>query len=375
VRILHVQRAKGIGGSERHLLALLPALAASAVDVRMCVLTAPGGDQFVDAMRAGGVDTARLPAGPDLNPATFARLLSEIRTFRPDIVHTHLVHADVHGQLAAAAARVAGISSVHDTSAFWHKEPYRSAGRLVGRLARRRIAISEHVADFLRRTGLGRPDRIRVVHYGIDATALQHDAKSSRPDLGLMLGDFTVGIASRLVAGKGHDVLIPAIARAAAELGTVKLLVAGDGPERGRLEMMADRYCSPGTVRFLGFVPDIGPFMHACDVLAFPTLAELSEGFGLAALEAMAAGRPVIASAVGSLPEVVDDGVTGVLVPPSSVDALGTAIVNLARDPVLRERLGANGAARARRDFPLDKMVRGTIDVYVGALESEGLSS
>jgi glycosyltransferase involved in cell wall biosynthesis len=189
-----------------------------------------------------------------------------------------------------------------------------------------------------------------------------------------MPGDFALGIASRLVAGKGHDVLIPAFARASAELGTIKLLVAGDGPERGRLERMADRCCAPGTVRFVGFVSDIGPFMQACDALAFPTLAELSEGFGLAALEAMAAGRPVIASAVGSLPEVVDDGVTGVLVPPSSVDALGTAIVGLARDPVLRERLGANGATRARKDFPLEKMVRATIDVYEGALESEGLS-
>ena len=101
-----------------------------------------------------------------------------------------------------------------------------------------------------------------------------------------------------------------------------------------------------------------------CDVVAVPTQPELSEGFGLAALEAMAAGKPVVASSVGSLPEVVDDGVTGVLVPASSADALASALVGLARDESRRLELGRAGEVRARRDFPLDAMVSKTIDVY-----------
>jgi glycosyltransferase involved in cell wall biosynthesis len=367
VRVLHIQRAKGIGGSERHLLALLPALGASGVEVRMCVLAAPGAETFVEALRRAGVDTVCLPAGPDVNPVLAGRLFSEIRRFRPDIVHTHLIHADVHGQLSAAAARTPAVSSVHDTGSFYLKQPYRFVGRAVGRLPRRRIAISQHVASFLRREHLAPPDRIRVVYYGIDSDTIHHGLVSRsdcRRSLGVVDGEFAVGVASRLVPGKGHDVLIPALARAAAELGRVKLLVAGDGPERARLEFMAERLCSPGTVRFLGFISDVGPFMHACDALAFPTLPELSEGFGLAALEAMAAGRPVVASAVGSLPEVVDDGVTGLLVPPSSVDALASAILDLARDPSRCERLGVNGATRARTDFTLERMVNETIEVY-----------
>jgi glycosyltransferase involved in cell wall biosynthesis len=375
VRVLHVQRAKGVGGSERHLLALLPALAAAGVDVRMCVLAAPGGDRFVDALRAAGVDTTGLTAGPDVNPVAVARLVGQIRDFQPDIVHTHLVHGDVHGQVAASMARVPGVSSMHGTPAFYEKEPYRSAGRVAGRLARRRIAISQHVADFLRRARLGPPDRIRVVPYGIDAAAFSTHALSRDDDraaLGIATSDFAVGIASRLIPGKGHDVLVPAVARAAAERSNIKLLIAGDGPERARLEGMAAQLCAPRTVQFLGFVSDVKPFMHACDVLAFPTQAQLSEGFGLAALEAMAAGRPVIASRVGSLPEVVEDGVTGVLVAPSSADALASAILALARDDAVCERLGAAGATKAQVDFPLEKMVRATVEVYEEARPSAG---
>ena len=119
------------------------------------------------------------------------------------------------------------------------------------------------------------------------------------------------------------------------------------------------------TVRFLGFVSDIGPFMHACDALVFPTLPELSEGFGLAALEAMAAGRPVIASAVGSLPEVVDDGVTGRARSHRRRSTRSRRRSSISARPcILTERLGANGATRARADFPLENMVRDTIAVY-----------
>ena len=172
VRVLHIQRVKGIGGSERHLLTLLPALARRGVDVKMCVLEMDGGERFVDALRRANIDVTTRKAGFDANPALLPGLVSDIRSYRPDVVHTHLVHADVHGLLAARAARVATVSSVHGTPAFYRREPYRSAGRLAGRLANRRIAISEHVATFLRAMRLAPPDRIRVVYYGIDAETL-----------------------------------------------------------------------------------------------------------------------------------------------------------------------------------------------------------
>jgi glycosyltransferase involved in cell wall biosynthesis len=367
VRVLHVQRVKGIGGSERHLLALLPALRDRGIDVRMCVLQIGDGERFVDEMRHTGVDVVVKRGGHDANPLLVAQLVSEVRRYRPDLVHTHLVHGDLYGQLAARAMRVTGLSSVHGTPSFYERQPYLAAGKLVGRLAARRIAISEHVASWLRSNGLAPPDRIRVVYYGIDPAPWKvstDDRNTARDTFGLVAGDVAVGIASRLIPGKGHDLLVEALARARLECPQLKLLIAGDGTERAAIEQAAARCGPPGTVQVLGFLSDIPAFYAACDVVAFPTQPELSEGFGLAALEAMAAGKPVVASAIGSLPEVVDDGVTGILVPASSVDALASALVDLARDETRRRSLGDAGEVRARRDFPLDTMVSRTVDVY-----------
>jgi glycosyltransferase involved in cell wall biosynthesis len=367
MRVLHVQRAKGIGGSERHLLSLLPALAERGVEPAMCVLECENGYRFVDALRRSGIDVTARAAGGDFNLALVPFLVREIRRLRPDVVHTHLIHADLVGQLAAKIAGIKGVSSVHGTPAFYRREPYRSVGRLTGVLAARRIAISRHVGEFLGDLHLAPPERIRIVHYGIDSRELTRDPLerlNARHALGAMDGEVVVGIAARLIPGKGHALLIEAHARATEAGVPVTLFIAGDGPLRKELEAFANRICPPGTVRFLGFQDDISPFLAACDMLVFPTLPELGEGFGLAALEAMAAGRPVVASAVASLPEVVADGETGLLVPPGSISELQHAVVRLARDAALRRQLGARGVERARTDFSLEAMASRHIAVY-----------
>ena len=367
MRVLHIQRVKAMGGSERHLLALLPELDARGVDVRICVLQTENGGLVVEALRGAGVDVAVRTGGRDLDPALVLGLRSEIQSFRPDIVHTHLVHADLYGLIAARSCRVPAVSSVHGTPAFYATEPYRSVGRFSGRLAARRIAISEHVARFLLDNRLVPPDRLRVVHYGIDAGEPPSAAtrETARGALGIDRNEVAFGIAARLIAGKGHDLLIEAFGNLARSSGaSIALVIAGEGPERSVLQDIADTHCPPGSVRFLGYLESVGAFMAACDVLTFPTQPELGEGFGLAALEAMAAGRPVVATDVGSLPEVVVDGVTGMIVEPNSVTALEHALRALAYDAGLRSRMGDAGSARAREVFPLDAMVDKTLAVY-----------
>jgi glycosyltransferase involved in cell wall biosynthesis len=368
LRVLHIQKVARMGGSERHLLTLLPALRAAGVDARIVVAAEKQADQVVAPLRARGIPTRVLRAGPDLNPVLIAALVREIRSFRPDLLHTHLIHADLHGQLAAGLARVARVSSVHGTPAFYRREPYRAMARAAGRFSSATIAISEHVRRFVESLRLAR--RVEVVPYGIDASEwplARSERDRARAALGLAAGDVAVGIAARMIPGKGHAFLLEAHRAAAARDPRLRLVIAGDGPLRQRLERDAARSAN-GSVRFLGYISDVRAFMNACDVLAFPTEPALGEGFGLAALEAMATGRPVVATAVGSLPEVVKARETGILVTPGAVEELSAALIELAGDARLRAEMGDHGHVRARSVFSVEAMVERTLTVYARAL-------
>ncbi len=158
--------------------------------------------------------------------------------------------------------------------------------------------------------------------------------------------------------------LIDAFGDAAQTRPDLRLLVAGVGELRSSLEARAATRCPAGSVRFLGFVEQIAEFMAACDVLAFPTQPEFGEGFGLAALEGMAAGRPVLATDFGPLPEIVVDRETGFVIPARSTEGFTRAIAALADDPALRRRLGDQARRRANEDFSLEAMVQATRAVY-----------
>jgi glycosyltransferase involved in cell wall biosynthesis len=366
LKVLHVQKVAGMGGSEQHLLTLLPALRAAGVDVRMVVPATAHASRFVEPLRALGVPTIAVAAGPDLNPVVVAALVREIRGFRPDLLHTHLIHADLHGQLAAGITGVRRVSSVHSTPAFYRRDPYRTVARIAGHFTRVTVAISEYVRRFVEAVQLTPAERIEVVPYGIDASRWpmsEREREQARVSLGLQGGDVAVGMAARLIPGKGHAFVLEAHAAAARRSPNLRLLIAGDGPLREPLARTAT-----DSVRFVGYLPEMRSFMNACDALAFPTEPVLGEGFGLAALEAMASGRPVLATRVGALPEVVDDGTTGVLVDSGAVDQLEAALIAIAEDDRLRRDLGARAQERARSLFSVEAMVDRTLAVYDRAL-------
>jgi glycosyltransferase involved in cell wall biosynthesis len=363
MRILHIQKVKGIGGSERHLLTLLPALSAAGDDVRLVVL-APGEEEgrFLSAARDAGVETVTISVGNDLDPRPVAAIAREIRRYKPDVVHTHLVHADMWGQLAARRRGVTGVRTFHNVAAFYRREPYRSAGRVAGRLAAATIAISHYVGDYVRGLGLSPVHRVRIVPYGIDPsiwTPTAEQRTAARERLGIERDRVVVGMAARMIPGKGHRLAIDALSRT--QTPRLRLLIAGDGELRGEIDTLAR--ATDGRAQLVGHLDDVRGFLAACDMLLFPTLPALGEGFGLAALEAMAIGRPVIATAVGALPEVVEDQRTGLVVAPEA-GPVADALDRLAADASLRERMGAAGLARATDRFSLEAMVESTRAVY-----------
>jgi glycosyltransferase involved in cell wall biosynthesis len=337
---VHAHRIAGIGGSERHLLTLLPALAERGVEVAFSGLDLPGADPFYEELGRCGVPFTR--AGSAVG------LVRDLRRWRPDVVHTHLVHADVYGALAAGVAAL--VSTKHNDDPF-RAGPFRHVERLLARRAARVICITESLARFNReRVGLP-AEKLEVIHYGLD----DPPAAWATDELELPEGRIVVAV-SRLVRQKGLDVAVEAMAGMDATL-----VVLGEGPERERLEAQAREL----RVRLLlpGRVGDVASVLRRADVLVHPARWE---GFGLALLEAMLAGLPVVASRVSSIPEIVVDGETGLLVPPDDPAALRAALERVLADP---GRLGAAGHTRARAEFSVAQMAERTLAAYAASSE------
>jgi glycosyltransferase involved in cell wall biosynthesis len=353
-RVLHVAKVAGISGSENHLLLLLPALRERGLDVRFAMLheDEPGAAEFAARLEAHGIPVDRIRLRRALSPLAFFRLVRIIRRHRPAIVHTHLVHADFHALPAGRLTRVPLlVSTKHGFNPFRDGRVFATVDRLVGRLADVHIAISAGLARYLaEREGFDAAS-FEVVHYGIEPGSAP-PAPAGMPRL---------AIVGRLIPIKGHDVLLRAIAAVRRERPELTLDVVGDGPLEGQLRATVDELGLADVVTFSGRVSPAAPAFEAAEVVVVPSFGE---GFGMVALEAMERGRPVIASAVGGLPEIVDDGRTGVLVPPGDVDALAAAIRDLTASPARTAAMGAAGRARAIEQFSQDRCTDRTLELY-----------
>lgn len=355
-KVLHIQKVKGISGSEAHLLSLLPALRARGFDAQMLVLHEgePGALEFAERLRASDVPTELLRMRADVDPLVFARLLRR----RPTIVHTHLVHADLHGLVAAAAARAPiRVSTKHGFNEFRDHRAIALADRTASRFAHAQIAISHGLAHYLEETEGYRPGTFTVVHYGIELGA-PPPAPPSTPSL--------VAIG-RLIPIKGFDVLLQAFALAQRDVPELRLELAGSGPLEDTL-----RRTAPAGVRLLGHVTPVAPLLERNAVVVVPSRGE---GFGMVALEAAERGRAAIVSDVGGLPEIVADGETGLVVPPNDVDALAAAIVSLTRESERARELGAAARRRAADQFSSEGAVDGVERVYRHLLQSRSTAT
>ena len=360
LRIEHIAKVAGISGSENHLLLLLPDLRARGHDVRLVMLHEgePGAEALAVRLEREGVPVERLRMRLALDPLAFSRLARSLRRRRPDVVHTHLVHADFHGLPAGRLVRAPLlVSTKHGFNPFRGGRAFAVADRAFARLADVHVAISRGLAHYLAESEGFDEHAFEIVHYGVAA---------GPPPPPLPAGP-RLSVVGRLIPIKGHDVLLEALVRVREAVADVTLEIAGDGPLDAELRAKVARLGLTDTVSFLGRVSPAAPVFERAAVVVVPSRGE---GFGMVALEAMERGRPVVASDVGGLPEIVEHGVTGIVVPPDDPERLAAALVALLRDPGRAAALGAAGRERALAAFSQARCTDRVEELYRAALES-----
>lgn len=370
MKIVHVAKMTGISGMEKHLLALLPGLLARGIDASLIVLGEPDKpmDAYLATMKQLGVPAESIRIGADIDPGLIGRLARKFREGRYDAVHTHLIHADLYAILAAKRTGIRRIFLTgHNDDRFRRRWPVRLLQGWLWRQVTGGITISHALRDFVIRYEFAPPERVHVVHYGFDPQAHQ-DESASRDllckELSLNTKAPIVGSMCRLIEQKGLTHAVRAFWQIAEQVQGAHYVIVGDGPQRAALEQQVEGFQLKKRVHFLGWRSDAAALLPAFDTLLMPSLWE---GFGMVALEAMAARVPVIASRVSALPEIVENGVTGYLTEPANATALAECLLYVLNNPALAREMGENGRRRLEAEFGVQRMVDGTLKVYQSA--------
>ncbi len=367
-RVMYVVGNSVIGGAENHVLTLVTALRQTDVAVSV-VCPRPG--PLVEALTAVGVQPHLIeivrPAPNDeyeLSLPALGELAELMMRWNPDIVHSHLYPAFLHGSLAGQLTRVPALLTTA------HTLVVRPGDAWLTRLTDTRvIAVSRAAKRVLVQGGVS-SRAITVIPNGIEPRYFEDASASAvvaRRELGIPDGSPVIGTIARLSTEKGHRELLQ-IARAVLDREPdTTFLVVGTGPLAEELRSQAEKLGITNRVIFTGARRDVTTLNHLMDVFLLPSR---EEALPLAVLEAMAAARPIVASNVGGVPEVVVNGETGRLFDPDDRDGFVEAIVELIDRPELRRQFGEAGRQRASAEFRVDRMVGRTMRHYRSILQS-----
>ena len=367
MRVLQLASHLDVGGVGTHVIGLAQALARRG----HTVIVAADEGALAERLRAADIAHWRVPlhtsAEFSLPVASSARRISaRLREEPVDLIHAHTRVAQV---VAAWLSCRQGIPYVTTWHGFFHRRLVRRLWPCLGRLT---IAISEPVAQHLREDFKLPQARIRVVPHGVDVARFAGSLDPAQREgwrrrLGLADGHPVVGTMSRLVPSKGVGVLIDSFAQVRARVPQARLLIIGDGEERGRLERRAARLGLADGVSFAGTLPEAAAALSLMDVFVF--LPAVQEGFGLSLLEAMASARPIVAiRRGGGAPWVLEGTGCAVTVEPDRPDELAQAILGLLQDPARARELAAKGPAVAKDRYDFEREVEAIERVYQDCL-------
>jgi glycosyltransferase involved in cell wall biosynthesis len=370
--LLYVIDNLEFGGGERGFAQLAAALRAR-WDVR--VAGAPGGE-LGRRLGALGVPMHAVDVRSRLGVRRTGQLVKLVRRERVDLIHAMGARADVSARLAGWLTGVPVVSTIamfperYDVGVL-RRAAYGAAGRITERLCTALIAESAAIARVLvERHGMP-PGRVTCIYRGVELETYRpaaRQAEAIRGELGLALDAPVVGTVGRLVYQKAQHVLLEAAARVARTCGDLQVLIVGDGPRRATLDRLrADLKLA--RCRLVGFRADVPAMLAAMDVFALPSVLE---GFPQVLLEALAMARPVVASRIDGITELVEDGITGCLVPPGDADALASALRRLLADTGTAGRLAAAGRRLVEERFSVERMVEQVEALYRGIVAVPG---
>ena len=314
-----------------------------------------------------GLDFLPLAPRTEMDLSAAWRLSRAIKQLRPDIIHAH----DPHGVAMAALALSMSTQPKRAKLVAARRVDFRLKGNALSRWkydqVDRFICASDAIRKILLADGVA-PSRAVTVLEGID---LGHVAAAPRAplheELWLPHGAPVVGNVAALVPHKGQRHFVEAAALVVREVPDARFVIAGEGELRPTLEHLIHHHKLEKHVILAGFRPDVLSLHKAFDIFV---MSSITEGLGTSLLDAMACGRPIVATTAGGMPEVVQDGQTGILVPPRDDRALADAIVKLLKDEALRQRMGAAGLSLANARFSAERMVADTLSVYQGVVRS-----
>lgn len=353
LRVLQVIWSLDLGGAERIVIDLVNGLTRPQFEPVVCCLYGKG--RCAADVERRGTRVLALEKRRTFEPSLIVRLARIMRRERIDVVHTHMFNANLWGRLGAVMAGVPVIASEHGMDE-WRHGPYLLADRMLAPITTRIVCVSDAVTQFyearlpvLRRKGL-------VIRNGVDCARFRAplDTDSLRNSIGIRQEAFVVGVVGRLAHEKAHGDFIDALARVVRRQPQVMGLIVGDGPLAASLRLAAERANIAQNVVFTGFRHDVADVLRIMDVLV---LCSMYEGLPVALLEAMAGGVPVVATAVGGIPECIEHGRDGLLVPPANVGALAAALELMIESPELRRALSRHARERIDASLTVKHMV------------------
>ena len=356
----------GQGGAEALLADFAIAVRAGGIELSVAYLHAR--TTAAGRLSELGIEPTQVPIRSLLGYRDRHAVRRHLAAVRPDLLHTHLGYSDLLGSLGARALGIPSVSTLHIED--WDRRPRERVKHHLMAMARRRgaarvIAVSEAARRSYLARRWDRPERIVAVHNGILDRSSPGSGPEIRRQLGLAPDELVLAMVGVLRPEKRHDIAIEAVERLAQRFERVRLLIVGDGPERAQVERLARR--AGRRVSLAGYRADVPALLDAVDVLVHPSR---TDAFPSALLEAMAARVPAVATAVGGIPEIIEDGETGIMIPaPPGADMLASAVGRLLADRGLRLRIGANGRKDYEARFTTGRWLERLAPVYEYALK------